>query len=131
MRTSGRQKSDWLMRQESGSGVRHSVTSTHWRRHQNKNLQMTYNSCAYAAYATPVTGYESHQELHNNTWSICLLHRATLEFLRDPVYLKAAALDPACSLMWIDHHVLFSVEVKAEVLQHVKGCGDRATYALC
>lgn len=39
----------------------------------------------------------------------------------DPVYLKAAALDPAFSLMWIDHHVLVSLEVKAEVLQHVKG----------
>ncbi|KAJ4937561.1 hypothetical protein JOQ06_002196 [Pogonophryne albipinna] len=38
----------------------------------------------------------------------------------DPVYLKAAALDPAFSLMWIDHHVLVSLEVKAEVLQHVK-----------
>ncbi|KAK5880516.1 hypothetical protein CesoFtcFv8_023537 [Champsocephalus esox] len=38
----------------SGSGVRHSVSSTHWRRHQNKNLQITYNSCAYSAYATPV-----------------------------------------------------------------------------
>ncbi|KAI4830297.1 hypothetical protein KUCAC02_001937 [Chaenocephalus aceratus] len=33
----------------------------------------------------------------------------------------AAALDPAFSLMWIDHHVLVSLEVKAEVLQHVKG----------
>ncbi|KAK1886685.1 Zinc finger BED domain containing protein 4 [Dissostichus eleginoides] len=38
----------------------------------------------------------------------------------DPVYLKAAALDPAFSLMWIDHHVMVSLEVKAEVLQHVK-----------
>ncbi|KAL3053065.1 hypothetical protein OYC64_005569 [Pagothenia borchgrevinki] len=38
----------------------------------------------------------------------------------DPVYLKAAALDPAFSLMWIDHHVLVSLEVKAEVRQHVK-----------
>ncbi|KAF3851504.1 hypothetical protein F7725_013276, partial [Dissostichus mawsoni] len=38
----------------------------------------------------------------------------------DPVYHKAAALDPAFSLMWIDHHVLVSLEVKAEVLQHVK-----------
>ncbi|KAL3048814.1 hypothetical protein OYC64_008318 [Pagothenia borchgrevinki] len=38
----------------------------------------------------------------------------------DPVYLKAAALDPAFSLMWIDLHVLVSLEVKAEVLQHVK-----------
>ncbi|KAF3844262.1 hypothetical protein F7725_013603 [Dissostichus mawsoni] len=38
----------------------------------------------------------------------------------DPVYLKAAALDPAFSLMWIDHRVLVSLEVKAEVLQHVK-----------
>ncbi|KAJ4941207.1 hypothetical protein JOQ06_027494, partial [Pogonophryne albipinna] len=38
----------------------------------------------------------------------------------DPVYLKAVALDPAFSLMWIDHHVLVSLEVKAEVLQHVK-----------
>ncbi|KAI4829931.1 hypothetical protein KUCAC02_001591 [Chaenocephalus aceratus] len=28
----------------------------------------------------------------------------------------AAALDPAFSLMWIDHHVLVSLEVKAEVL---------------
>lgn len=35
----------------------------------------------------------------------------------DPVYLKAAALDPAFSLMWVEHHVL----VKEEVAQRVKG----------
>ncbi|KAI4794617.1 hypothetical protein KUCAC02_031946, partial [Chaenocephalus aceratus] len=35
----------------SGSGVRHSVSSTHWSPHQSKNLQMTYNGCAYSAYA--------------------------------------------------------------------------------
>lgn len=39
----------------------------------------------------------------------------------DPVYLKAAALDPAFSLMWVEHHVLVNREVKAEVAQRVKG----------
>nr|XP_046149367.1 uncharacterized protein LOC123992229 [Oncorhynchus gorbuscha] len=34
----------------------------------------------------------------------------------DPVYLKAAALDPDFSLMWVEHHVL----VKEEVAQRVK-----------
>eukprot|EP00063_Salmo_salar_P091248 XP_014066083.1 PREDICTED: uncharacterized protein LOC106610928 [Salmo salar] len=35
----------------------------------------------------------------------------------DPVYLKAAALDPALSLMWVEHLLL----VKEEVSQRVKG----------
>lgn len=35
--------------------------------------------------------------------------------LSDSVYLKAAALDPAFSLMWVEHHVLASGEVKEEV----------------
>lgn len=35
----------------------------------------------------------------------------------DPVHLKAAALDPAFSLMWTEHHVLVSCEVKAEVAE--------------
>lgn len=39
----------------------------------------------------------------------------------DPIYLVAAALDPAFSLMWVEHHVLGSPEVKAEVEQQVKG----------
>ncbi|KAG7281842.1 hypothetical protein CRUP_030352, partial [Coryphaenoides rupestris] len=39
---------------------------------------------------------------------------------RDPVYLKAATLDPAFSLMWVEHHVLVNREVKAEVAQRVK-----------
>ncbi|KAK7929853.1 hypothetical protein WMY93_006248 [Mugilogobius chulae] len=38
----------------------------------------------------------------------------------DPVYLKAAALDPAFSLLWIDHHVQASNETKAAVTQQVK-----------
>nr|XP_046223416.1 uncharacterized protein LOC124046739 [Oncorhynchus gorbuscha] len=38
----------------------------------------------------------------------------------DPVYLKAAALDPAFSLMWVEHHVLVKEEVKEEVAQRVK-----------
>lgn len=39
----------------------------------------------------------------------------------DPVYLKAAALDPAFALYWVEHHVLASSEVKAEVAKEVKG----------
>ena len=39
----------------------------------------------------------------------------------DPVYLKAAALDPAFSLMWVEHHVLVSPEHKEQVAQRVKG----------
>ncbi|CAJ1074294.1 uncharacterized protein LOC117545812 [Xyrichtys novacula] len=39
---------------------------------------------------------------------------------KDPIYLKAAALDPAFTLMWVEHHVLVSPEVKAEVKQRVK-----------
>lgn len=39
----------------------------------------------------------------------------------DPVYLKAAALDPAFSLLWVEPHVLVSCDVKAEVAQQVKG----------
>uniref|UniRef100_A0A8C7DJA5 HAT C-terminal dimerisation domain-containing protein n=1 Tax=Oncorhynchus kisutch TaxID=8019 RepID=A0A8C7DJA5_ONCKI len=39
----------------------------------------------------------------------------------DPVYLKAAALDPAFSLMWVEHHVLVKEEVKDDVAQRVKG----------
>nr|XP_061819535.1 uncharacterized protein LOC133608356 [Nerophis lumbriciformis] len=38
----------------------------------------------------------------------------------DPVYLKAAALDPAFSLLWVEPHVLVSPDVKAEVAQLVK-----------
>uniref|UniRef100_A0A8C7I8Q0 Uncharacterized protein n=1 Tax=Oncorhynchus kisutch TaxID=8019 RepID=A0A8C7I8Q0_ONCKI len=38
----------------------------------------------------------------------------------DPVYLKAAALEPAFSLMWVEHHVLVKEEVKVEVAQRVK-----------
>lgn len=39
----------------------------------------------------------------------------------DPVYLKAAALDPAFSLLWVEPHVLASRDIKAEVAQRVKG----------
>uniref|UniRef100_A0A669D263 HAT C-terminal dimerisation domain-containing protein n=1 Tax=Oreochromis niloticus TaxID=8128 RepID=A0A669D263_ORENI len=39
----------------------------------------------------------------------------------DPLYLKAAALDPAFSLLWVEHHVLGSCDIKAEVTQKVKG----------
>lgn len=39
----------------------------------------------------------------------------------DPVYLKAAALDPAFSLLWVEPHVLVDHDVKAEVAQQVKG----------
>ncbi|KAL3977407.1 claudin [Sarotherodon galilaeus] len=35
----------------------------------------------------------------------------------DPVYLKAAALDPAFSLLWVEHHVLGSCDIKTEVTQ--------------
>ncbi|CAM4529979.1 unnamed protein product [Leuciscus chuanchicus] len=38
----------------------------------------------------------------------------------DPVYLKAAILDPAFSLAWVEHHVLVSPEVKEVVAQKVK-----------
>ena len=39
----------------------------------------------------------------------------------DPVYLKAAALDPAFSLLWVEPHVLVSRDAKTEVVQRVKG----------
>ena len=39
----------------------------------------------------------------------------------DPVYLKAAALDPAFSLLWVEPHVLVNRDNKAEVAQRVKG----------
>lgn len=39
----------------------------------------------------------------------------------DPVYLKAAALDPAFSLLWVEPHVLVNRDIKAEVAQRVKG----------
>ncbi|CAJ1059641.1 uncharacterized protein LOC117545812 [Xyrichtys novacula] len=38
----------------------------------------------------------------------------------DPIYLKPAALDPAFTLMWVEHHVLVSPDVKAEVKQRMK-----------
>ncbi|KAG7510826.1 zinc finger BED domain-containing 4-like [Solea senegalensis] len=38
----------------------------------------------------------------------------------DPVYLKAAALDPAFSLLWVEPHVLVNHDVKVEVAQPVK-----------
>lgn len=39
----------------------------------------------------------------------------------DTVYLKAAALDPAFCLLWIEPHVLVNRDIKAEVTQRVKG----------
>lgn len=39
----------------------------------------------------------------------------------DPVYLKAAVLDPAFSLQWVEHHVLVSPEIKEVLAQKVKG----------
>lgn len=39
----------------------------------------------------------------------------------DPVYLKAAALDPAFSLLWVEPHVLLNRDAKAEVAQRVEG----------
>ncbi|CAL8378148.1 unnamed protein product [Gadus morhua 'NCC'] len=44
----------------------------------------------------------------------------------DPVYLKAAALDPAFSLLWVEPHVLVNRDIKAEVAQRVKAqtCED-------
>lgn len=39
----------------------------------------------------------------------------------DTVYLKAAALDPAFCLLWIEPHVLVNRDIKAEVAQRVKG----------
>ncbi|XP_035852934.1 uncharacterized protein LOC118494171 [Sander lucioperca] len=38
----------------------------------------------------------------------------------DTVYLKAAALDPAFCLLWIEPHVLVNRNIKAEVAQRVK-----------
>ncbi|KAI7799123.1 hypothetical protein IRJ41_019299 [Triplophysa rosa] len=38
----------------------------------------------------------------------------------DPVYLKAAALDPSFSLLWVEPHVLVNRDIKAEVAQRVK-----------
>ncbi|CAI5638372.1 unnamed protein product [Oreochromis niloticus] len=42
------------------------------------------------------------------------------DLTQDPVYLKAAALDPAFSLLWVEHHVLGSCDIKTEVTQKVK-----------
>lgn len=39
----------------------------------------------------------------------------------DPVYLKAAALDPSVSLLRVEHHVLGCRDIKIEVAQKVKG----------
>uniref|UniRef100_A0A3Q1BM98 BED-type domain-containing protein n=1 Tax=Amphiprion ocellaris TaxID=80972 RepID=A0A3Q1BM98_AMPOC len=36
------------------------------------------------------------------------------------IYLKAAALDPAFALYWVDHHVLASPGIRAEVAKEVK-----------
>ncbi|RXN33331.1 zinc finger BED domain-containing DAYSLEEPER-like protein [Labeo rohita] len=36
------------------------------------------------------------------------------------IYLKAAALDPAFALLWVERHVLVSRDIKAEVSQQVK-----------
>ncbi|TRY64836.1 hypothetical protein DNTS_022242 [Danionella cerebrum] len=38
----------------------------------------------------------------------------------DTIYLKAAALDPAFALLWVEHHVLVSRDIKVEVAQRVK-----------
>ncbi|KAK7174096.1 hypothetical protein R3I93_001313 [Phoxinus phoxinus] len=38
----------------------------------------------------------------------------------DTVYLKAAALDPAFCLLWIEPHVLVNRDINAEVAQRVK-----------
>ncbi|RXN03345.1 zinc finger BED domain-containing 4-like protein [Labeo rohita] len=37
----------------------------------------------------------------------------------DTIYLKAAALDPAFALLWVERHVLVSRDIKAEVAQRV------------
>lgn len=39
----------------------------------------------------------------------------------DPVYLKAAALDPAFSLQWVQPHLMVPEYVKEEVAENVKG----------
>lgn len=39
----------------------------------------------------------------------------------DTVSLKAAALDPAFCLLWIEPHVMVNHDIKAEVAQRVKG----------
>ncbi|KAL6456285.1 hypothetical protein MHYP_G00348280 [Metynnis hypsauchen] len=38
----------------------------------------------------------------------------------DPGHLKAAALDPASSLMWVEHHIPARLEHKEQVAQRVK-----------
>ncbi|XP_042166334.1 uncharacterized protein LOC121841511 [Oncorhynchus tshawytscha] len=49
----------------------------------------------------------------------------------DPIYLKAAALEPAFSLMWVEHHVLVKEEVKEEVAQRVKELMLQGLSKLC
>lgn len=39
----------------------------------------------------------------------------------DTVYLKAAALDPAFCLLWVEPHVLVNRDIKADVVQRIKG----------
>uniref|UniRef100_A0AAV2JY10 HAT C-terminal dimerisation domain-containing protein n=1 Tax=Knipowitschia caucasica TaxID=637954 RepID=A0AAV2JY10_KNICA len=50
----------------------------------------------------------------------CFAHTLQLVVGDDPVYLKAAALDPAFSLLWVEPHVLVNRDIKAEVAQQVK-----------
>ncbi|RXN14058.1 zinc finger BED domain-containing 4-like protein [Labeo rohita] len=38
----------------------------------------------------------------------------------DTIYMKAAALDPALALLWVERHVLVSRDIKAELAQRVK-----------
>uniref|UniRef100_A0A3P8VRM5 DUF659 domain-containing protein n=1 Tax=Cynoglossus semilaevis TaxID=244447 RepID=A0A3P8VRM5_CYNSE len=52
---------------------------------------------------------------------VCFLCDVVDAPFSNPVYLKAAALDPAFSLLWVEPHVLVKHDVKAEVAQQVKG----------
>ena len=39
----------------------------------------------------------------------------------DPLYIRAAVLDPAYSMMWLENDVLVSHDIKEEVSDMVKG----------
>lgn len=39
----------------------------------------------------------------------------------DPLYIRAAVLDPAFALMWLEHDVLVDDDVKKDVSDMVKG----------
>ncbi|KAF0044796.1 hypothetical protein F2P81_003954 [Scophthalmus maximus] len=61
-----------------------------------------------------------HLRLHKERKPESIDKTASLPRNTHPVYLKAVALDPAFSLLWLEPHVLVNRDVKVEVAQRVK-----------